>query len=155
MMPLKGDGTVEVEIRLEPGRREPKVVILTGEVTGQVRDLARRLGAGESRFLPGYREGQVILMEPEDIVRVYAQGQQVFARLEGETVTVRLRLYELEERWRGTSIVRVSHSELVNFDKVRSLDLSMAGTISLRLSNGESAYVSRRYMRRIKEYLGI
>lgn len=146
---------MEVEIRLEPGRREPKVVILAGEVTAQVTDLARRLGAGESRFLPGYREDRVILVEPEDIVRVYAQGQQVFARLEGETVALRLRLYELEERWKGTSIVRVSHSELVNFDKVKSLDLSMAGTISLRLTNGESAYVSRRYMGKIKAYLGI
>ncbi len=146
---------MEVEIRLEPGRAEPKVVILAGEVTAQVTDLARRLGAGESRFLPGYREDHVILVEPEDIVRVYAGGQQVFARLEGETVTLRLRLYELEERWKGTSIVRVSHSELVNFDKVKSLDLSMAGTISLRLTNGESAYVSRRYMGKIKAYLGI
>ncbi len=146
---------MEVEIRLEPGRREPKVVILAGAVTPPVPHLATRLGAGESRFLPGYREDQVLLVEPEDIVRVYAQGQQVFARLEGETVALRLRLYELEERWKGTSIVRVSHSELVNFDKVRSLDLSMAGTISLRLANGESAYVSRRYMGKIKAYLGI
>ncbi len=146
---------MEVEIRLEPGRKEPKVVILAGEVTAQVTDLARRLGEGESRFLPGYRGDQVILVEPEDIVRVYAEGQQVFARLEGETVTLRLRLYELEERWKGTSIVRVSHSELVNFDKVKSLDLSMAGTISLRLEGGESAYVSRRYMGKIKAYLGI
>ncbi len=146
---------MEVEIRLDPGRKEPKVVILAGEVTPQVTDLAKRLGAGESRFLPGYREDQVILVEPGDIVRVYAQGQQVFARLEGETVALRLRLYELEERWKGTSIVRVSHSELVNFDKVKSLDLSMAGAISLRLTNGESAYVSRRYMGKIKAYLGI
>ena len=77
------------------------------------------------------------------------------ARLESETVTLRSRLYELEERWKGTSIVRVSHSELVNFDKVKSLDLSITGTISLRLTNGESTYVSRRYMGKIKDYLGI
>lgn len=146
---------MEVEIKLEPGRQEPKLVILTGELNEDLVNLARRLGSGESRFLPGYREGQVILVEPNDIYRVYAQGQQVCARLEGETVTLRARLYELEERWKGTSIVRVSHSELVNFDKVKSLDLSITGTISLQLTNGESTYVSRRYMGKIKDYLGI
>ena len=31
----------------------------------------------------------------------------------------------------------------------------MAGTISLRLDNGDAAFVSRRNMGRIKSYLGI
>lgn len=146
---------MEVEIKLEPGRREPKILILTGEMTEEVADLARRLGGRESRFLPGYREGQVLLVEPEDIYRVYTEGQQVLAQLEEETVALRIRLYELEERLAGTSVVRVSHSELVNFDKVKSLDLSVTGTISLRLTNGETAYVSRRYMGKIKNFLGI
>ena len=43
---------MDVEIKLEPGRAAPKVIILTGEMTEQVTDLARRLAAGESRFLP-------------------------------------------------------------------------------------------------------
>lgn len=47
---------MDVEIKLEPGRTAPKVIILTGEMTDQVTDLARRLTAGESRFLPG-RQG--------------------------------------------------------------------------------------------------
>lgn len=36
---------VEVEIKLEPGRNEPKVIILTGEMTAAISDLARRLAA--------------------------------------------------------------------------------------------------------------
>ena len=74
---------------------------------------------------------------------------------EGETVLLKNRLYELEERLAGGPFLRVSHGELVNFDHVRSLDLSMAGTISLRLDNGDAAFVSRRNMGRIKSYLGI
>ncbi len=147
---------MEVEIRLEPGRSEPKVIILTGTVTAEVADLARRLGAGEVRFLPARREnGEIVLLEPGDIFRVYAQGQQVLARTaEGELV-LRARLYELEERLAGAGFLRVSHSELVNFNKVKNLDLSMSGTISLRLEDGDSAFVSRRYMGKIKTYLGI
>lgn len=147
---------MEVEIKLEPGRSEPKILILTGAVTAEVADLARRLSAGEVKFLPARREsGEIVLLEPGEISRVYAQGQQVLARTaEGELV-LRARLYELEERLAGAGFLRVSHSELVNFNKVKNLDLSMAGTISLRLEGGESAFVSRRYMGKIKTYLGI
>lgn len=146
---------MEVEIRLEPGRVEPKVVILTGELSGAIFDLARRLGAGEPRFLPGWREGEVLLLDPGDIRRIWAQGQGVLARTQADTLTLRLRLYELEERLAGTAFLRISHGEIVNFDHVKSLDLSMAGVLSLRLDNGDSAFVSRRYMGRIKAYLGI
>lgn len=146
---------MEVEIKLEPGRSEPKIMILTGEMTAAISDLARRLTAGELRFLPGYRSGEVLLIDPAQVTRIWAEGQTVLARTERSTVTLKMRLYELEERLAGTSFLRVSHSEIVNFDHVKSLDFSMAGTISLRLDNGDSAFVSRRNMGRIKIYLGI
>ena len=117
---------LDVEIRLEPGRAAPKVLILTGEMNETVAELARRLSAGESRFLAGRRGEEVLLLDPAQ-----------------------------EERLAGGPFLRVSHGELVNFDHVRSLDLSMAGTISLRLDNGDAAFVSRRNMGRIKSYLGI
>ena len=146
---------MDVEIKLEPGRATPKVIILTGEMTEQVADLARRLAAGESRFLPARQGEPVVLLEPADIYRIYAQGQQVLARLAEGTAVLRFRLYELEERLSSSGFLRISHAELVNFSKVKHLDLSMAGTIRLRMDNGDATYVSRRYMGRIKQYLGI
>lgn len=146
---------MDVEIKLEPGRSAPKVVILTREVTPAIADLARRLAAGELRFLPGWREDEVLLLDPAEIRRIWCEGQAVLARTACAAVTLRLRLYELEERLAGGSFLRVSHGELVNFDHVKSLDLSMAGALSLRLDNGDTAFVSRRYMSKIKAYLGI
>lgn len=146
---------MEVEIRLEPGRERPKVVILTGELDEETAELARRIAAGERRFLPGYRDGEVLLLDIGQVRRIYTEGQRVLARTEGETVSLRARLYEVEERLSGGPFLRVSHGEIVNFDHVKSLDLSTAGTISLRLDNGDATFVSRRNMGRIKDYLGI
>ena len=55
----------------------------------------------------------------------------------------------------GSSFVRISNSEIVNFGHVTSLDTSISGTISLRMTNGDKAYVSRRYVSKIKKYLGL
>ena len=46
-------------------------------------------------------------------------------------------------------------SEIINLKAVRSFDLSRAGTIRVALKNGEAAYVSRRYVAKIKEALGM
>lgn len=146
---------MEVEINLEPGRNEPKVIIITGEITTAIADLARRLTAGELRFLPGWRDGEVFLLDPKQIRRIWAEGQSVLARTENATLSLKLRLYELEDRLSGSSFLRVSHGEIVNFDHVKSLDFSMAGALSLRLDNGDAVFVSRRYITKIKSYLGI
>ena len=69
-------------------------------------------------------------------------------KLSGET-------YELEEMFEGTPFIRISNSEIVNFKYVESLDMSMSGTISIKLKTGGNSFVSRRYVNKIKEYLGL
>ena len=72
----------------------------------------------------------------------------------GEAVYgVPLRLYELEGRLDPTRFVRVSNSEIINLDRVTAVDLSLAGTIRMTLDGVAQAYVSRRYMKKIKETL--
>ena len=51
--------------------------------------------------------------------------------------------------------VRISNSEIVNFSKVQSLDFKIIGTIVLKFYTDRYTYVSRRYVKKIKEYLNI
>ena len=64
-------------------------------------------------------------------------------------------MFELEELLSDTSFVRISNSEIVNFNKVDCLDVQGRITIVLKFKSGEITYVSRRYIRKIKEYLNI
>lgn len=68
---------------------------------------------------------------------------------------LKFRLYELEKRFAGTQLIRISNSEIVNLQKVESLDFSISGTITLKFDNGEKAFVSRRYIEKIKKYIGM
>ena len=43
----------------------------------------------------------------------------------------------------------------INLRFVKRLDLSITGTIGIQLKTGETAYVSRRYVNRIKSILGL
>ena len=52
-------------------------------------------------------------------------------------------------------MVGVSESEIINLGEGRGCELSMAGTICVLLSNGDTTYVSRRYVARIKQIPGV
>ena len=146
---------MEVEIKLDPNCKQPKVIIYTNEITQEINDLAKSLSGVEYSSLAGYKSGEILLIRPDDIIRIYSQGQKVLAQLEKDTVQLKYRLYELENRLAGTSFMRISNSEIVNFKKVVSLDMNMSGTISLKYKSGEKSFVSRRYIEKIKIYLEI
>ena len=145
---------MEVEIKLQPGLAGPRAVIYCGEITPEVEAAAAR-HPGAPRRLAGRREGRVYLLDPGEITLVTAEGQQVYALCQGERYLLKARLYELEAQLAGSRFARISHSEIANFDWVESLDMSTAGTIHLRFKKGGGAFVSRRYVARIKERLGL
>lgn len=144
---------MEVEIRIEPGRQEPKAVILTGEETGALLELAQRLRAMALGPIPVRRGEEVLLLPQESFLRFYTDGKGVSAQTAGETYTVHLRLYELEERLDPTQFVRISNGEIINLDRVTAVDLSLTGTICMTLDGTVKAYVSRRYVKKIKDTL--
>jgi len=65
------------------------------------------------------------------------------------------RLYEMEEKLNKSYFIRISNSEIINLKKVKNFDLNFTGTICVKLSNGTVTYVSRRYVSKIKEILGV
>ena len=75
--------------------------------------------------------------------------------LDGQEYTLRLRLYELEELLSPSRFARISNGEIVNLKAVTALDLSLTGTIQMTLTGGVVTYVSRRYVKKIKQTLNL
>ena len=106
--------------------------------------------------ITGFRQDEAILLEPANIVRIYTANSKVFAQTtDNREYTIRRRLYELEELLDKSMFVRISNSEIVNLKYVSGFDLSLAGTICVRMANGLITYVSRRYVAGIRRVLGI
>ncbi|MEA4913844.1 MAG: LytTR family DNA-binding domain-containing protein [Christensenella sp.] len=146
---------MKIEVRLDATCEETTVVIYTNKVTDEVQNLARRLSQDAPQVIVGFLEDEAMLLSQEEIYRVFAESGKVFAETENGRYQLRLRLYELEERLDGKRFVRISNAEIVNLGMVRGFDLSFAGTICVRMKNGTVTYVSRRYVSKIKQVLGI
>ena len=147
---------MKVELRIDPALKSPKVVICAPAATAEVQALARRLAAeGTAPTFTAFRGSEALILPLGDILRFFAEGKGVSCQTAGGVYAVRQRLYELEEELEGTRFVRVSNSEIVNLNKVSALDLSLTGTIKLTLEGDVAVYVSRRYVKKIKQVLGL
>ena len=135
---------MQIEIKIDDSCTEPKVIILTDKVTDEINDI-----------ITGFYNDLAEILSPEDIIRIYAAGGKTFASVSKKEYILRQRLYELEEQLTKHSFVRISNSEIINLKKVRNFDLRLSGTICVTLSDGTATYVSRRYVSKIKQVLGL
>lgn len=146
---------MQVEIKIDKTVDEPKIIILTDEITEEIELLIKKITNNKPNIIAGFKDKKLEILEQKNIIRVYSANQKVYGVTSDGEYTIRLRLYEMEERLDKDKFVRISQSEIVNLKMVKNFDLSLAGTICVTLYDGTSAYVSRRYVSKIKKTLGI
>lgn len=143
---------MKIEIKIDEGCTETKIIVVTSKVTEEVNEIVKRLSSEQPQMIAAFKDDQATMLDPTQIYRVYASEGKVYAETESSTFLLRLRLYEAEQRLAKCSFVRI---EIVNLKKVKGFDLSFVGTICVSLSNGTVTYVSRRYVAKIKQLLGL
>ena len=146
---------MKVEIKIDPSVEEPKIIVVTNQITDDIHQLVQKLSVDNSPIITGYIDETLHILPQESIINIYALNGKVFANTKQHVYTLKARLYELENRLDPHSFVRISNSEIINLRLVKSFDLSFTGTICVQLENGIVTYVSRRYVSKIKKVLGI
>ena len=144
---------MKIEIRIDPDYIEPRAIILTAAVTREVEAAVNALRQSGPGLLAGLRDGRVELLEPDSLLRIWAEGGRVYAAAGQGVYTLRQRLYEVEQTLDPTRFVRISHGEIINLRRVEHFDLNLAGSICVRLADGTVTWVSRRYVPRIRAML--
>lgn len=146
---------MQIKIEFNKAYKEPEIIILTDKMTDDIDRIFKMLSDEKSQIIAGIKNDRVEVLEPNDIIRVYANSKKVFAVTDKGEYMLRLRLYEAEERLSLNQFVRISKSEIINLKKVNNFDLNFVGTICVRFFNNEVTYVSRRYVSEIKKVLGV
>ncbi len=146
---------MQVEIKIENSCKEPKIIILTPSMTEEVYSLIKKLSDDVPQVITGTRNGKHEVLEQADLIRIYAENGKVVAITSNGAYTLRMRLYEIEDKLNPHQFVRISNSEIINLKKVLNFDFSFTGTICVKLLNDSTTYVSRRYVAKIKKLLGI
>ncbi len=146
---------MELEVKIDSSYIEPKVIILTASMTDEVNIILNKLSNFAPQIISGSKDNKIEVIEQADLIRIYASAGKVIAVTHKGEYTLRLRLYEIEELLPPNQFVRISNSEIINLKKVNNFDLSLTGTICVKLTNGTTTYASRRCVSKLKKILGI
>ena len=151
---MKDKPTVRIE--LDPSYTVPEIVIRTDKKTPEIEKIIYAIENESESDLPkikGYNGSAVTLLDQRDLVRAYTEHRKVLICTASESYESRRTLRELEEMLDEDHFVRISRFEIINLDKVRNFDFSLAGTIKVNFEDGNSTWVARRYVKAIEERL--
>ena len=145
----------DIEIKIDKNYKVPKIVVYTDEVNDDLTKIVNKLKSADEEKIIGFKNDEAFIIEFSNVELIYTENKKIFARVENEAYQIKKRIFELEESLEDVDFVRISNSEIVNFKKVTSIDFKLTGTMMLRLKSGNNTFVSRRYVKKIKEYLGL
>lgn len=145
---------MKITIEDRPDGGEDEIIIRCRQVDEHLLKLVYALKAGQEK-LTATRGTDIVQVMPGDIFYFEAVDNKVFLYLEKDVFETRLKLYELEERFRGTDFVRVSKSVILNLSKVKTLSPAFNGRFEATMKNNEKLIVSRAYVPVLKEKLGL
>lgn len=146
---------MDFEIKIDENFKLPKAVVYTDKLTEEVLRLKSFVLENSDNILLAYLGEKIKILNPSKIYRIYTEDSKVFAESIDEKFQIKKRIYQLEDDLKLKKFVRISNSELINLNLVDSFDLSYSGTISVIMKNKSRTFVSRRYVKKIKETLGI
>ncbi|HEM3590548.1 TPA: LytTR family DNA-binding domain-containing protein [Streptococcus suis] len=147
---------MKVKLAISPEILEDLVTIEAQAMSEQIIQLVayvQNLDKQTSRLTVKKGE-QVYLLEHDEIVRLYLEDKVLQVETVGDSFTSNLRLYQVKEEL-PVNFLQISQSEIIHIKQLDYLKLTANGLVKLVMKNGSVTYSSRRYLKSIKERLGL
>ena len=143
---------MKVEVILDNSFVEPDIKIYTNTISDEVSYLLDIIQNKGKSQIHGFLEEKLYFIDINDIFLIYSENGMVYAKTSDKSYLIKYRLYQLED-FLNKDFLRISNSEIINMRKVKSLDFALLGTIKINFINDTYTYSSRRFIKKIKDYL--
>ncbi|WP_105106728.1 LytTR family DNA-binding domain-containing protein [Streptococcus suis] len=147
---------MKVKLAISPEILEDLVTIEAQAMSEQVSHLMTYIqNLDKQRSSLTVKKGeQVYLVEHDEIVRLYLEDRLLQVETVENVYTSNLRLYQVKEDL-PANFLQISQSEFIHIKQLDHLKLTANGLVKLVMKNGSVTYSSRRYLKVIKERLGL
>lgn len=107
------------------------------------------------RKIQAKRNNITYFIDSLDVLYFESVNNRTFLYTANDVMEVKLRLYELETFLSEKDFIRISKSQIVNINKIKALKPELNRTILATMCNGEQLYISRKYVKAIRNVLAI
>lgn len=147
---------MKVKLAISPDIVEDLVTIEAQAMSEQITNLVTYVqNLDKQRSSLTVKKGeQVYIVEHDEIVRLYLEDRLLQVETVENVYTSNLRLYQVKEDL-PANFLQISQSEIIHIKQLDHLKLTANGLVKLVMKNGAVTYSSRRYLKIIKERLGL
>lgn len=132
----------------------PQVIIKCRKIDDEVIRLKKHIELFDKK-LQAKKENELYFVPSSDVLYFESVDNRTFLYTEDNVLEVRQRLYELELILSDKDFIRISKSQIVNINKIKTLKPELNRTILATMCNGEQLSISRKYVRAIRAMLSI
>lgn len=144
---------MKLQIDIKDQYEETVVTIQAKEWTEELAALVKKIQSPTTKRLVGIQDERSVLLDPGDIDYVYAENRKVFASMDGQSIELKMKLYEIEELLAPHQFMRFSKSVIGNVERIARFELSFNGNLCVHYKSGSKEYVSRAYVAQLKKRL--
>ena len=138
---------------VKPGEEE-EIILRCATVDEKILKLIQSLKT-EKDALTGYVEDKIQKLTLKDIFYFESVENKVYAYTAKQVYEVHKKLYEIEEEYADTDLLRISKATVVNVSKITYIRPMLNGRFEAKLKNNEKVIISRQYVPALKEKLDI
>lgn len=144
---------MKVKIEISEEYDPAYAVIYTKAVTEEIQKVSDLLQQ-DNGPVTAYSEDRLVVLQPEEIYMVRVEDETTVIYSKENKYKSRKRLKEIYAQI-GDGYMQISKSTVINLKYLDSMEAGFGGTMVLKLKNGCKDYVSRFYLKALKQYLGL
>lgn len=144
---------MKVSLDIDSRFDETLVTIECPELTEDVQEVLTFIKGSTTKFLIGKEGDMQHIIKPNEIHYCHTENEKVIAVTKKGSFQLRERLYELEELLPTHQFIRLSKSVIANLYELSRFEASFNGTLCVHFKSGAKEYVSRTYVKDIKNAL--
>jgi len=145
---------VKIKVDISSEYSEKEIIVRAPRDDEELQELLDKLKNIENEIshINGYIGETVYSIDLKDILFFETNDRNVYVHTTSNAFLIHYRLYELEENL-PDNFLRISKSSILNLDEIISLSRSVTGNLVQFRDTYKTLYVSRRYLKELKNRL--
>lgn len=143
---------MKINVHIDDQYKETEIHIYAPSYSKEIEKLMKQLQEPTQATMIGYLDQDIHVLKVEDIYAVVTEDARVYLQTEEFEYESKYKLYEIEDKY--STFARINKSTLINIDFLQMIQGKFGKTEAILL-NEISFPISRRYLKTLKEKLGI
>lgn len=146
---------VEIKANILKDLKNICITIDAPELTEEVQniiDYISNISKKQSQIIAD-KDNKIYILELKDVICFFSKDKYNYVRSVNGIYRIKMKLYELEEVLDKNDFIKISNSCIVNINQVECFDISILGTIVVKLKDDTKENVSKRNIKKVKQML--